>query len=130
MLSLVCRAAWLLIAGVFIASLGCDDSPQTPPLPPEAMRPIDEPAQPNEVVLHISGVETKEQRQAIQASLKTLADTPRNQSMRTAWGTGKPFTVRLTPVSDPAAFAQRIDFGTVDQVDGRTSHVTFDKTAP
>src|SRR5439155_6910895 len=70
------------------------------------------------VTLHISGVADSNTGEAITDKLTTLTDAGRGYSMKAA-AAGDRLTYLLAPVSDPKAFAQKIDFGTVRRVRGR-----------
>jgi hypothetical protein len=70
------------------------------------------------VTLHVSGVEANT-REAILEKLTDLVGPGRGYSISSAQS-GDRLTVLLGPVSDPKAFAGKIDFGTVRRVSGRT----------
>lgn len=120
----LCRTVLLLslVALLLPVCGGCNPSPSTP-------QPTEETAGPNEVLLKITGADTDEHRKAIAESLKQKTDTPGNHSMRTNWSSGGPLVIRLSPVIDPEAFANRVDFGAVEKIEGRTLHITYHPTA-
>jgi hypothetical protein len=76
------------------------------------------------VLVVVSGVEDDETSQIVQEKLKALVEGPRIQAVRGRKGT---LTVSLSPVPDPQALADKINFGTVTKVQGRTIRMTFEK---
>jgi uncharacterized protein YjiS (DUF1127 family) len=70
------------------------------------------------LTLHVAGVEANT-REAILDKLTTLVDPGRGYAISSAQSDDR-LTVLLAPVSDPKAFAQKVDFGTVRRVSGRT----------
>jgi hypothetical protein len=89
-------------------------------------RPPPKKADPEHVLVVISGVGDEATSRVIQDKLKTLLDVPmpKLQAVLSRKGT---LTVRLEPVPDPQALAAKIDFGTVTKVQGRTIRVTANK---
>jgi hypothetical protein len=78
------------------------------------------------VMIVISGVEDEAASQRIQEKLKELAGVaePKLQAVLSRRGT---LTVSFASPVDPQALADKIDFGTVTRVQGRTIRVTMDK---
>jgi hypothetical protein len=59
--------------------------------------------------------------------LPYLADDLRaRQDGWTAWGGRPPEEIRLAPVADPKAFADRVQFGAVEWIEGRTIYIRVD----
>lgn len=67
------------------------------------------------VTIEISGVADADAREQIQEKLKGLTDSS-GHSMSTSTS-GDTMTVKLAPVSDVEAFAEKIDFGKVTDTD-------------
>ncbi len=107
----------LVLVVISTLAVGCSQS--GPPRPPE------KPFPPETVTLLITGVDTAEGRRSLNKELGQITDTPGNFRTKMNWATGQPLTVLLTPVSDPEAFAKRVDFGTVDKIEGKTIHITY-----
>jgi predicted Zn finger-like uncharacterized protein len=70
------------------------------------------------ITVHVAGAADEPTRDAIRDKLGALADAGRGSGVSSA-SQGDRMTVRITPVRDPKAFADKIDFGTVRSVDGR-----------
>jgi hypothetical protein len=66
--------------------------------------------------------------QATETLLPHIVDSPRSAGFCwCSWGGRPPDVVTLGPVADPEAFARRIRFGTVEEIEGRTVYVTVDE---
>ena len=81
------------------------------------------------VKLEITGVTSDTDRQHIKNLLKDMTDSPGTSDIFT-YSTGDGMWVKLWPVRDVAAFAKKITFGKVTQIEGRTVRVSFTKPAP
>lgn len=79
------------------------------------------------VTLKITGVPGQVERDEIKETLKTMTDGS-GHSMSSSYAGGT-MNVELAPVSDVQAFADRIDFGTVTSVEGRTVNVAVGDAA-
>jgi predicted Zn finger-like uncharacterized protein len=77
------------------------------------------------VILHISGLSDPYTAEAIMGKLRELGDNPARTRSISTQHAGK-MTARLEPVEDPRAAAQRVTFGTVKRVFGRT--ITIEAT--
>lgn len=105
----------LLSLGLFVATQsGCDAQPDLP-LGPEEIR------------LKITGADSDEARDAIEAALGDMSDLPGNSNTSMRWSSGQPLTIKFGPVADPAKFAEKVDFGKVDKIEDRTVFITYTK---
>ena len=77
------------------------------------------------VTLHIAAVANDETREAIMNKAMQLPDGGRGGTSTASQGDRT--TILLTPVRDPKACADRIDFGTVRRIDGRVICVVANK---
>ena len=75
------------------------------------------------VTVEITGVNDSKDRDDIQETLKGM--TEGSSHMMTTSSSGDKMTVKLSPVGDVEAFSQKINFGKVTEVDGRTVKVEF-----
>jgi len=75
------------------------------------------------VTIEISPIIRESERQKVLAILMGIADNA-SHSM-TVRVDGNTMTVILSPVKDVQAFARRITFGQVDQIEGRTVRVKY-----
>lgn len=87
--------------------------------------PADEPLGPEQIRLKVTGADSKEARDAIQAELETISDLPGNHNTSMRWSTGQPLTIKFGPVADPQKFAERVKFGKVDKIEDRTVFITY-----
>ncbi len=77
------------------------------------------------VTVVVTGISDEDDREDVQVKLKGMADGSSHSIVTTT--VNDKMTVRLSPVEDIQAFADKIDFGEVTEVDGRTVKVTFGK---
>lgn len=89
--------------------------------------PGDEPLGPEEIRLKISGADSDEARDAIQAELENMSDLPGNHNTSMRWASGQPLTIKFGPVADPQKFAEKVKFGKVDKIEDRTVFITYTK---
>lgn len=75
------------------------------------------------VTVEITGVNDNEDRDDIQETLKGM--TEGSGHAMSSSSSGDKMTVKLSPVGDVQAFSQKINFGKVTEVDGRTVKVEF-----
>ncbi|MEW4452489.1 hypothetical protein AB1L30_07435 [Bremerella sp. JC817] len=81
-------------------------------------------SQEKQIVLVISGTETSEQRKAIQENTSAWLDG--SQSYFTlGYESGGVYTLKISPVEDVQAAAEKIDFGTVTKIEDRTIYVEY-----
>lgn len=85
-------------------------------------------APPNAVILHIDGIADENTREAISEKLDGLAMDD-DHLLAHKMSRGDRMSVLVMPVADAQAFSQRLDFGKVNSVKGRTIHVTARKVA-
>ncbi len=79
-----------------------------------------------EVVLR--GASDSARWQATETLLPVLVDDPPEREICwTSWEGGPPLIVQIGPVADPKILASRIQFGTVERIDGRTIYVKVDE---
>lgn len=76
------------------------------------------------VTLEISGISAEADREAVAETLKGMTDGS-SHSMRSTYS-GDQLTISVSPVGDVDAFAEKIDFGEVTSVNGRTIQVTYE----
>lgn len=84
------------------------------------------------VTVEILGVEDEDDRIKIQKTLEEMVDEPSSdfeagRSLLTSSWSDNEMTVEVSPVRDVKAFSQKIDFGEVTELDGRTITVKFVK---
>ena len=77
------------------------------------------------VTVEITGVNDDVDGDEIRETLKGMAEG--SSHMMTSSSSGDKLTVKLSPVGDVEAFSQKINFGKVTEVDGRTIKVDFVK---
>jgi hypothetical protein len=75
------------------------------------------------VTLEITGISAESDREKVAETLKEMTDGS-SHSMRSTYS-GDQLTISVSPVSDVDAFAEKIDFGEVTSVNGRTIQVTY-----
>jgi predicted Zn finger-like uncharacterized protein len=78
------------------------------------------------VTVHVAAVADMNTREAVEDKIGALVD-PGTGSAMSAASEGDRLTVLISPVRDPKAFADRIDFGVVRSVDGRVVTVVARK---
>jgi hypothetical protein len=87
------------------------------------------PARSNESVLVVlRGGSESARWQATKDLLPYLVDDPNKRVDNwNAWGGRAPEQIRLSPVADPKAFADRVLFGVVERIDDRTIYIRLDE---
>ena len=97
----------LALAGFLLTQVGCNISLEQDPE--------------KTVSVEISGVKASE-RETITETLEGMVDGSGGHSMFSSFA-GESMSVSLSPVSDPEAFAKKINFGKVTEVKERTIKV-------
>ena len=82
---------------------------------------VHDPAQ--TITLAITGVAAEKDRDAIRETLAGMTDGSSHWMTTSTWGDS--MTVQLSPVADTKAFARKINFGEVSDVEERTIRVEF-----
>lgn len=102
--------------------------PQAVPPPPQAFPPAagGEADNAGPVFVHVSGVNSEIMGDAIKEKLRQLADPGPNVIVLGHAHNGL-MTVHVMPVRDPQAFAAKINFGTVQSVQGRNINMIAGK---
>ena len=77
------------------------------------------------VIVTIIGIKNDEDRETIKETLKGMTDGS-SHTMRSSYA-GNRMTVHLSPVTNVKKFSQKINFGKVTEVKGRTVKVDFVK---
>ena len=95
----------LLLAGMLILLNGCNQDPAVT------------------VTIEISGVSAESDQDDIKETLEGMTDGSSYSIYSRNFGSK--MTINLSPVSDVDAFVEKIDFGTVTEVSGRTIKVDF-----
>lgn len=75
------------------------------------------------VTIEIVGIDSKEDRESVTETLKKVTDGPWHYITSTS--SGDTMTIRVSPVRDVDAYLEKIDFGKVTEVKGRTVKVEF-----
>jgi HEAT repeats len=78
------------------------------------------------ITLEITGIPDDNTRKYILDKVPSLADKGSKQSFSSR-SKGNTLTITMSPVGDADAFAKKIDFGTVDKIDGRVLSITAKK---
>lgn len=73
------------------------------------------------VTIEVSGTTTSEERESILEDAIVLTNS--NSRSYTSGYMNDVYTIHLSPVEDVQAYADKIDFGTVTKVEGRTIYV-------
>ncbi|MGD8240930.1 MAG: hypothetical protein PVH68_20430 [Armatimonadota bacterium] len=73
--------------------------------------------------LEITGIADDAAKEDIQEKLRGMTDVAGTHTM-SYWDSGDKWHATLAPVSDPEAFAKRIDFDEVTSIEGGTVKVT------
>ena len=79
------------------------------------------------VTLEITGSLDEDDREDLQEKLKEMTDG--NSHSMSTFSSGDKMTINLSPVSDVEAFVQKLDFGEVTEVDGRTIKISLQSSA-
>ena len=79
------------------------------------------------VKIMVSGIEGSEAREAVQEKMKDLRDSfgSSTSTSLSSISSGDTMTVSLSPVTNVDAYAEKIDFGSVTNVEGRTIKVDY-----
>ncbi len=102
------------------------------PVPPMGQPAAQEPPQappagPISVTLQISGVANQATREAITDKLEEIIQADQGGLVHNTFNRGDRMTVVVMPVKDVQAFSQKLDFGTVNKIDGNTITMTARK---
>ena len=75
----------------------------------------------------VSGIEGSEARETVQEKMKDLRDSLgfSTSTPLSSISSGDTMTVSISPVTNVDAYAEKIDFGTVTNVEGRTIKVDY-----
>ncbi|TWU05898.1 hypothetical protein [Stieleria varia] len=107
----IARLAGVVLLATFVTTSGCSFSLNQDPA--------------TTVTIKVSGVDNESDRDALTESLKDYVDG-NSHSMSSTSMNGS-MTIKLSPVTDVKAFSEKIDFGKVTAVDGRTVTVEYGK---
>lgn len=75
------------------------------------------------VTVVISGIDSDESRQTVKSKLEETTDGAGH--MMSTRVSGSTMTPTVSPVSDVDAFVKKIDFGTINKMDGRNIEVDY-----
>ncbi|MGI9459687.1 MAG: hypothetical protein ACR2NF_06800 [Pirellulales bacterium] len=71
----------------------------------------------------VLGIDSEESRQTVQSNLEEMTDGAGH--MMSTSVRGSTMTTTVSPVSDVEPFVKKIDFGTINNVDGRNIEVGY-----
>ena len=82
------------------------------------------------IVVKVSGINDDATKEQVSDTIVALVKENSNSHKMVSKRNGNVLEYKISPVDDVQDYADRIDFGAVTEIDGRTIHVTVGAAAP